>query len=381
MRSIFFVLLFLPLLCSMHTPTPEPTIEHNIPGVIKAGIPENFSIKINRNLITGPFRVRIGFDNDKASLLCENPKGGDIIKREYTYTVSWATVPEEETIQLDYTLFAATDATGIIKAEITITWFEKNDIKEKRFPVVILQIIPSAIAQNNNYKCERNIIKKNNDEIEVILKINKPSQGGYARIFEKLPENCTVKKVIATGVTAKSDGNMLKLNWDDFYTGKTETEISYIFTCSLTSLPEISGSLIAEGMPVDQTISILTTSVKDETISVNNNKQNNTSINENSNNINNSGNEVFFRVQIVASHFRVNKAHFEKHYNFKETFHIEEHEGWIKYTVGKYNSYQEAREKRNTLLSLPFKGPFVTAYKNNKRVHIKEALNSEKKTL
>jgi hypothetical protein len=382
MRPVIYVVFFIPLLYSMHSLNPEPAIEHNIPGVVKAGVPENFSIKIYRNQITGPFRVRIGFDNDKASVICENTWGGEIIKREYTYSVSWATVPQEEIIQLDYTLFAATEAKGIIRAEITLTWFEKNEIKEKRFPVVIIQIVQPESALNNNYKCERKIIKKNKDEIEVTIKMNKPSTGGYARVFEKLPENCTVKKVIATGVSAKSDGNMLKLSWDDFYPEKTEVEFSYIFTCSLISIPEISGSFVADAIPTDQSIPIQTTVVKDETISF---SETNNNVNTKSDNLThhsqNNTENIYFSVQVVASHFRVNQSYFEKYYNFSEEITIEEHEGWIKYTVGKFNSYQQAREKRSTLLSFPFKGPFVTAYKNNKRVHVKEALNTQKKPI
>ena len=225
-------------------------------------------------------------------------------------------------------------------------------------------------------------MEKNNEEIEVTLKINKSEKGGYVRIFEKLPENCTIKKVIATGVAAKSDGNMLKLSWDDFYPGKTEVELSYIFTCSLASLPEISGSFVADGMSADHSLSIQTVSIKDESlIATEITEKENKEPEREKNHTVNSAEAIYYRVQVVASHFRVNKAHFEKHYNFSETFTVEEHEGWIKYTVGKFNSYQEAREKRNTLLSLPFKGPFVTAYKNNKRVHIKEALHLEKKAL
>ena len=57
-------------------------------------------------------------------------------------------------------------------------------------------------------------------------------------------------------------------------------------------------------------------------------------------------------------------------------FNIERHEGWIKYTTGRYGAYQEARDQRQAYVSggHNFPGPFVAAYNNGDRITVQEAL-------
>ena len=65
-----------------------------------------------------------------------------------------------------------------------------------------------------------------------------------------------------------------------------------------------------------------------------------------------------------------------KTYSFDEDYNIENHNGWIKYTTGKYTQYKDARDARvritNASSKLP--GPFVTAYNDGERITVQEAL-------
>lgn len=87
-------------------------------------------------------------------------------------------------------------------------------------------------------------------------------------------------------------------------------------------------------------------------------------------------NGVSFKVQILAAHRVVNKTYFKQRHGFSEDFNIENHEGWVKYTTGKFGEYKKARDERERLKSdyntLP--GPFVTAYNNGDRITVQEAL-------
>jgi hypothetical protein len=87
-------------------------------------------------------------------------------------------------------------------------------------------------------------------------------------------------------------------------------------------------------------------------------------------------NGVSFKVQILAAHRVVNKTYFKQRHGFSEDFNIESHEGWVKYTTGKFGEYKKARDERERLKSdyntLP--GPFVTAYNNGDRITVQEAL-------
>jgi len=87
-------------------------------------------------------------------------------------------------------------------------------------------------------------------------------------------------------------------------------------------------------------------------------------------------NGVSYKVQILAAHRVVNKSYFKQCHSFSEDFNIENHEGWVKYTTGKFGEYKKARDERERLKSnyntLP--GPFVTAYNNGDRITVQEAL-------
>ena len=86
---------------------------------------------------------------------------------------------------------------------------------------------------------------------------------------------------------------------------------------------------------------------------------------------------VNYKVQICAGHDKVDVAkHFNKEYQFnEESISTENHEGWIKYTIGAFDVYKEARDRRNVVTDgYSFPGPFVTAYNSGQRITVQEAL-------
>lgn len=85
---------------------------------------------------------------------------------------------------------------------------------------------------------------------------------------------------------------------------------------------------------------------------------------------------VTYKVQITAAHREVGPEYFAERHHFTGAFSIERHEGWIKYTTGKFNQYREARDQRQAYIAggNNFPGPFVTAYNNGDRITVQEAL-------
>ncbi len=85
---------------------------------------------------------------------------------------------------------------------------------------------------------------------------------------------------------------------------------------------------------------------------------------------------VTYKVQITAAHREVGTAYFQARHRFGGDFGIERHEGWIKYTTGRYAAYKDARDQRQAFVSAghQFPGPFVAAYNNGERITVQEAL-------
>jgi len=83
---------------------------------------------------------------------------------------------------------------------------------------------------------------------------------------------------------------------------------------------------------------------------------------------------VRYKVQVLAAHKTVSSRYIKKRYGYTGKIALENHEGWVKYTTGKYNVYKDARDKRETLGSYDFPGPFVTAYNSGDRITVQEAL-------
>lgn len=84
---------------------------------------------------------------------------------------------------------------------------------------------------------------------------------------------------------------------------------------------------------------------------------------------------VAYRVQICATKKNVDTQYFVKNHSVSETIYADMHEGWHKYTVGKFSVYQQARNHREDVrTNNKIVGPFVTAYNAGQRITVQEAL-------
>lgn len=272
---------------------------------------------------------------------------------------------------------------------------------------------------------ERTITQIAPTEFKVDVLIKNSNIKGFAKVFETAPETMKIEKIQDAGATVTVDKNTVKFVWFEMPISPA-ISISYkIKTLApANEAPAVNGKLsfvennnprevaIIQGVAtVSEPVATNTTKTQTNTTETNSASENtNTKSDveetaevtnpkkgsekpvekpaENNVEKNTKGSEsavtsvpsaetgITYKVQILAAHRVVNKSYFQSKHGYGEGFNIENHEGWVKYTTGKFDEYKSARDERERLKgsynTLP--GPFVTAYNNGERITVQEAL-------
>jgi hypothetical protein len=286
----------------------------------------------------------------------------------------------------------------------------------------------SKVSANGlELSCTRTITTIGDNQYRVDLEIINNNITGFAKVLETVPANCTTEKTQDAGAVVTVERNIIKFVWFEIPTSPT-VHVSYKISCAEgSSAPVITGKLsyvdgnspkelavlqlgevataseelatstievTKEATPVEE---VKTTepekvvetvqepvkeTIQETTISNDHSASNETQTVEPKKreravtSTPSAENGVSYKVQILAAHRVVSKSYFQQKHGYSEDFNIENHEGWVKYTTGKYGEYKQARDRREDLKSsystLP--GPFVTAYNNGERITVQEAL-------
>jgi hypothetical protein len=413
-------------------------VEHQAPSEVDAGSSIEVEITLDKSGVTGPARLKLDFSDAQGLIPESIINGGASFSyNDETGIFIWTSIQPQEQLVLKYRIKADGNASGVKTISGSFSYLDEEERKTIDIPSIIVTVkAKEATATNNetnttseadnissndatadnnssnsileDVTCNREISKSGDDFI-IKIDINKGSNGGFARVKETVPNGFNAVEMEKSGAVFKFVDNNVKFLWTNLPENKSTITVKY--KLKRTTAPsgtynvdgEFSGEfLIVNDVPKSVKIPTGTLTVdgdaeiiveNNNNISNNENKNTNTN-NSNNNNTNENNNEVVnnnenknkttivqngntnitYKVQVLAAHKTVSNNYIKRHYGYSGGVALENHEGWVKYTTGSFGVYKEARDKRNSLNSLDFPGPFVTAYNKGERITVQEAL-------
>ncbi len=316
-------------------------------------------------------------------------------------------LPAEEVFSISYTIHVDQTVTGKIVIPGQFVYIKDNErIAVDVDPIEISVFNPNGgndIVQNSDStnNGEKNTSSNNqnftpgntelstnrniqiNGNIAIItVKINKPNiENNFAKVEEFLPSNLQAIADKDGGSLFSFADHTVKFLWMNV-PADNELIVSYkvmkddASDITMDDLKNITGSFsYLDGS--DTKNMAIKTEGSDNSDNLADNSNNNQSNNNQSENNTENQTSVTYSVQICAlmEKYRSPKFFNNRYYKVKDKVHLEEHEGWKKYTIGKFPVYKEARDYRIKIWNnTPIKDAFVSAYNSGQRITVQEAL-------
>ena len=425
LKSIFLTLNLLGLLFVSLFNIEDLEITHEGPSEIQPGESTEITIQINKGDFSGPARLKLNFENADGLTPSEvNSAGSSFTFSNNEALFIWYLIPSDEVVTLKYKINASEASIGKKKITGAFSYLDENEKQQVEIPTLFIEVTNNSVAnndinnnieeKNSSIECRRTITPLNNHYIVSIHTI-KSNERGFARIKDNLPEGFKAESIETAGAVFKNIDGSAKFLWSELPSSLESFTVSYklIPNDTLTREFTLEGTFSAEFLisgdqtnkiiipatiysPIDlsneettneettneETTNEETTNeetTNEETTNEETTNEETTNEETNSeikleNNSMNINTSINYKVQILAAHKTAGKKYFNYYFNYSDEFDLENHEGWIKYTTGEFQQYKEARNKREKLKKHNFPGPFVTAYNNNERITVQEAL-------
>lgn len=302
----------------------------------------------------------------------------------------WVTLPVSSSYTFSYSIKIPASFTGNCTLEGQFAYILDNERKTAMLPPYTIGIKPSgtpdaeinrkdAFASNGSKMpseetvvAQRRIKETNNTQI-VKISIAKNELSGMAKVTENIPDGYTAEVIEKANGIFTQEGSTIKFLWMDIPSDKN-IEVSYrLIKARQNAAPlNIQGNFSYSNGGVTKTIAIelihddFKLSEKEiastkSVVGLPAKESYSTS--------------VTYKVQIAAGHKLVDIRKYFKKFGIKDNVSVAQHEGWHKYTVGKFSDYKSARDYRVSLWNdTKVKDAFVAAYNGNQRITVQEAL-------
>lgn len=378
-------------------------IEDNTPTNMQAGESKVVEITVNKGEVSGFAKLEL--------VLPPGLSAEAVDTKESSFTFSgqkakfiWMSLPDQQRFTVRYRLTASPTATGNLVIKGTFSYIKENqrvdyEMQSKLVAIGLADDVAettnddeassSESADNGKLACDRKIQKIADGEFRVTVMIMNADLDGFAKITETLAPGFDIVEEKSSGAIPTIENGGIKFVWFEAPVAEN-FEVSYLVTSISGADPEINGifAFVADNTPqemnigggdIEEVIVMIepdtTTETEPEPEPKKDDTLDETTADTGAITIPDPETGVTYKVQIVAGHRTVGKSYFRSRHRFSENFSIENHEGWVKYTIGSHGVYKKARDERERINSkYVFPGPFVTAYNEGARITVQEAL-------
>ncbi len=413
-------------------------ISMQAPTEIVAGVPFDVEVHIDKGSLDGFARFQQKLPEGFSAELID-AETGTFSFEEQTVKFFWLIIPVKNEIVIKYRITTDQNISGKYSLDGIFSYIdgEKKYVEMPLQEITITpsplaenvqdtaKIQMEALAQ---ITCKRQSVKINDKGeivIEILVNRGDLDVDQFAKIQETVPKGYDAKSIETKGGIFTFQNNIAKFLWmtlpsDQEYTvayklipdpnvnlAKLDIKgnFSYLVNGQTVEIPleekdKTVAQLVEEQLAYQQgdlaqntdtatatNESVDNTTIKDAVIA-DNSEGNNSSLDNTESASNNSvddtknitvvetpNTEVSYRVQLAAGHDRIQPVPYFAKLKVKESISIETLGGWYKYTVGGFDEYKKARDKRNKIWNnTPIKDAFVTAYNSGERITVQEAL-------
>lgn len=309
-----------------------------------------------------------------------------------TYTnnelkIIWIEKPEISPVIINYTLKISDPASTRYTFSGEYIYVSQGQRKTLTLPKHNVSFGGDADLENSDLKTVRSLTKISDDIYHMKISIDRGDISGFVRLSDQLPEGAIVESLHSNGASFSTDNSELKYIWMSI---PQENIVDVSYKLNLTNAVNkdpnfIKGQISYLNKGAASTIYISEISENDEVYTEEElvkeiaGQEPEKEVLEEIAVVEEAAapmdDIVTFSVQIMAAKKVVDDVYFKKAFNYSGDYHIENHKGWIKYSVGSYGQYVQARNKRNEITNqFDFPGPFVIAHRQDERISTQEAL-------
>lgn len=368
-------------------------IDHNLPAELpKSGVAV-FDITIQKGTLD--YFGRLQFDvPEGVELQPLNTQGGSFSSdsQSQTATISWLSLPDED----PFTVRLELDASQANSEMLSMPWqfaFVENNARQ----LVELEAIkfrnilskeqqpsphqsPASETINTPTEVKTDVVDRQASELppscvrtvtelasgegfHVSLDVKNLPEGQFSKLTEALPLGCEALPGKSASSICTQSGQALQFLWFDS-PGKDQLLEYQLPRCALSGIDELSGILSYVQEDLSHEIAVL---------NVGKTELNQDFAHADAGTSPELG--VSYRIQIAAGHSEVVTDYFARMFDFAPCVTVEQHDGWLKYTSGGFDRYENARNERDHITAIhDFRGPFVAAYQDGERITVQHAL-------